>query len=292
MIIVRIKGGLGNQMFQYAFGRARALERDEVLLIDTSGLELAHDHGDAVRPLALDAFNTDYRIATHEELQAVRRPYGAFSRLTEYGERFFRLAGIVTESSIAQDRTRRYFDGYWQSPRYFDHIRRALLRDFTLRKPLGTTASMFAEMIGSEVSVSVHVRRGDYVQARIRHEFGNCSLQYYQHAYANIAARFPNIHAFVFSDDISWAQAHLNFDNRATFITGNDITDAEELVLMSMCNHNIIANSSFSWWGAWLNQNSEKVVIAPDPWFDRVPYEPSLIPDTWITLPKTATNHS
>jgi len=288
MLLINIKGGLGNQMFQYAFGRALADERGEELKLDLSGLTRAGRHGDAERPFALQAFNLTCTTATAEEVRAARYPHGIRSRIREGVEmKVLRRLGLTSEDSVARKRYRSYFDGYWQSPRYFEHIRSILLADFTLKQPLGPAAEMVAGQIQRSTAISLHVRRGDYAQnPHVRTQFGLCSPKYYENAIAKMNSSFSAATYFIFSDDIAWVKEHIRTPKHTVFVSRPEITDAEELTLMSMCDHHIIANSSFSWWGAWLNTNPNKIVIAPVPWFN-IPNEHSdLIPSSWITLPR------
>jgi hypothetical protein len=289
MIIVNIKGGLGNQMFQYAFGRALSLKRNEELKLDTTGLDLAHTHDDAIRSFALNAFNTHYTLATPEEVAQCKYPHGMLSRIYENVlMKIARKLHLTSEKAQADNSSRCYFDGYWHSPQYFNDIRNVLTDDFKLKQPLGRSAQSLADTIHNEVSVSIHIRRGDYVHSpRVSKEFGTCSLSYYQHAIQHIEKHVPNPSYFVFSDDIAWAQEHIQVSGPLEFISDPTITDQEALTLMSHCTHHIIANSSFSWWGAWLNTNPNKIVVAPTPWFNtQTLTHPDLIPETWITLPR------
>ncbi len=288
MIIVNLKGGLGNQMFQYALGRRLAISNEDELALDVSGLERANAVGDIYRPFALSAFRIKARIASAEDVRRLKYPYGLFSK----GARAVRMkllgqTHIGWEPEMLRARGNLFLDGYWQSPRYFTDIREEILADFTLAKPLGKAAEAACSLIAGSASVSIHIRRGDYTTAKNSAVHGLCSLAYYERAIRIVTERTEAPHWFVFSDDIAWAKANLPLRERTTYVSGEGITDAEELTLMSRCAHNIIANSSFSWWGAWLNRNPAKVVVAPTPWFNtRDDHHQDLIPDTWITLPK------
>ncbi len=288
MIIINLKGGTGNQLFQYALGRHLAIKNNTTLKLDSDGLARANTTGDIYRPLAIDAFATEKIIATSDEVRRLKYPYGLLSK----GWRWFcfkilRKTNITFSPSVLSWSGDRYLDGYWQSPLYFNEIREILLKEFSLAQPFSKNAAPFAQMIATTTAVSVHVRRGDYIKnPTVLKEFGVCSLSYYQTAIAHIQKNVTNPTFFVFSDDIAWVKENLPVGNNAVFIEGEGIRDVEELTLMRLCTHNIIANSSFSWWGAWLNDHAEKIVIAPTPWFESAVYDTQLIPDTWIQLPK------
>ena len=288
MIIVNLKGGTGNQMFQYACGRALSLKNKDVLKLDTAGLDRANVVGDIYRPLALDAFNIIKEVASNEEIKKLKYPYSLISKGLRYLS--FKLSkdkNTLFNPKVLAWAGDIYLDGYWQSPRYFDDIREVLLKELTLAAPLSPKAEEFAKRITGSQAVSLHVRRGDYAKnPKVLRDFGICSTKYYKQAMAQVTEKVSSPTYFVFSDDIDWVKQNLPVGENAVYVKGEGITDVEELVLMSLCQHNIIANSSFSWWGAWLNQNKDKTVIAPTPWFDTITYDTNLIPDTWIQLPK------
>lgn len=289
MIVVNFKGGLGNQMFQYALGRKLSLASKDTLMFDTGGLRRAEISGDVSRPFALSAFNISGSIAPSDLATRARYPYGIFSKFVHlFRTKLLRQMHVGWEPALLHPRGNVYLDGYFQSPKYFEDIRTTLLQDFTLKDTPSETAARFRAIMRNTESVSVHIRRGDYVSnTKVQSAYGTCSLQYYQKAMEMLGRRVPSPSWFVFSDDISWAREHLAFPGEVTYVSDHLISDAEEFSLMAACKHNIIANSSFSWWGAWLNQNPEKIVIAPDPWFDTKKNEhKDLIPDSWIRIAK------
>ncbi len=288
MIIVNLKGGTGNQLFQYAFGRHLAHKNNDTLKLDIGGLDRAVKAGDIFRPFQLQAFNVIENIATAEEVERLRRPYGIASD----GWRFFtnkvlRQNLITFKPSRLDLRGDVYLDGYWQSPRYFEAIRPLLLSELTLKTGFSAPGAAYAADIAACTSVSIHVRRADYIHnQRTLRDFGLCERPYYEAALDHIRQQLDAPRFFVFSDDIEWVKQELPVGANAVFVKNPAISDTEELMLMSKCQHNIIANSSFSWWGAWLNQYPEKIVIAPTPWFDRQTYDKDLLPTSWIQLPK------
>jgi len=162
-----------------------------------------------------------------------------------------------------------------------------LLEEFTLNSALSFDASNLEKTISETIAVSLHVRRGDYVKnPQVLKEFGICSIDYYKRAIKHIEDSVDSPTYFVFSDDLAWVKKNLPVGEKVVYIQGENITDTEELTLMSKCKHNIIANSTFSWWGAWLNQNSNKIVVAPTPWFETQPYDKDLILKSWIQKKK------
>jgi hypothetical protein len=289
MIIVNLKGGLGNQMFQYAFGRALSIDNGAELKLDTSSLSKAKELGHIYRPFDLEDFAIQKTIATDAEATALRYPYGTLSKLKAlFTQKILRQNNVGFRPALAILGDNHYLDGYWQSPLFFNHIRETLLGEFTPLTPLSPSGQALYNEITSCPAVSIHIRRGDYVQnPRVLHNYGICSTAYYEEAIKQIGGQVPGAHYFVFSDDIPWVQEHLSFPTTAvTYVHDPTLTAPQELWLMSQCQHNIIANSSFSWWGAWLNQNPGKHVFAPTPWFDRMPYDPTLIPTSWTQLSK------
>ncbi len=291
MIIVNLKGGLGNQMFQYALGKRLALQNSNELKLHIEGLARANEIGNIYRPFSLEKFNIEKNICTDEETRRLKYPYGIFSKGWRYfSTKLLRRANVLFDPNILTWRGDIFLDGYWQSPKYFADIRDTLCQEFTLKEE-SETVQQYRQRIRETDSVAIHVRRGDYVSSpTVLRRFGVCSLPYYQNAIqyvlTNVSTSVSTPHFFIFSDDIDWVKANLNISDTAVFISSPELSDADELYLMSQAKHNIIANSSFSWWAAWLNQNPAKIVVAPTPWFDRAKYDASLIPSTWITLQK------
>lgn len=288
MIIVNLKGGLGNQMFQYALGRKLSLLNGTPLKLDTQGLARAHEVGDIYRPFALDAFSIRASIASKSESVRLRYPYGILSRAVHaIKSKVFRQAYVGWVPSVLKKRGDAYLDGYFQSPKYFEDIRGTLLEEFRLSSPPATEAEDMAMRMRKTSSVSVHIRRGDYVAtANASAYHGPLTPAYYTKVIKRLRESVPDATWFVFSDDVAWVQENLSFPGDVVYVSGNGFSDQEEMILMSSCKHNILANSSFSWWGAWLNQNPEKIVLAPDPWLDNATGHEDLIPESWIRIPK------
>ncbi len=283
MIITRLGGGLGNQMFQYTIGRALALKNNDVLKLDISTYTPEYP-----RQYGLKHFNIDEHFATPEESRKLRLPYGFFSRvIRSFRARVLRQFYVGYHPEVMERKGDVFLEGFWKNEKYFLDIEQVIRKDFTLKNPLSAMSRAFKEKIQAErISVSLHVRRGDYVndeKTGIYH--GVCSPEYYRKAIEKIKEKCPAFILFVFSDDILWVKENMKFDIPAVYVSHKDIPDYEELVLMSLCSHNIIANSTFSWWGAWLNANPEKIIIAPYRWLAKTGDDHyKEVPDSWIKI--------
>jgi len=290
-LIVNIIGGLGNQMFQYAFAYAASQKKNVSFKLDLSGFKFCE-----LREYALTNYGIDAEVATVEEVERLK--YLSESLVNKYiraltrgakplAESYYKEAGRQFDDNVYNQDGDVYFSGYWQSEKYFQDYREDLLRVFTLQESLNTESVRFKQKILDKKSVSLHVRRGDYVtNARANSFHGTCDLEYYRNAALLIQEQVTQAHFFIFSDDLAWAKENLKFiDNMTLVELEKGTVDHEEMYLMSQCRHNVIANSSFSWWGAWLNENPTKIVIAPKQWFkDELINTPDLIPSAWIRL--------
>lgn len=286
MITVGLKGGLGNQLFQYALGRRLSLDHQCPLMIDARALNL-----DPLRNYALNEFQISQPLA-----KALTYPlHGMGSRLNALYKAISltKTPTIIHEKSFAFDpqilecADGAYLNGYWQSERYFLPIRQTLLTDLQLAAPLNTEQAELAKKIQACNAISLHIRRGDYLTDAKTHSYhGLCDLDWYARATHAITKDVSNPHFFIFSDDYEWATKNLRLSHPTHFIAPQvDGKEAIDMHLMSLCKHNIIANSSFSWWGAWLNQHPQKKVVAPANWFANAPHDTrDLIPATWLRL--------
>lgn len=190
---------------------------------------------------------------------------------------------LFDEEKLKANGSKLYF-GYWQNQRYFIDIEEEIKSSFQFKNELSEKNETYLHSIRQSNSISVHIRRGDY----IGHESlgGLCSLEYYQNAIAIIQAKIESASFFIFSDDMEWCKNNLLLPANTTFVEGNKGQNSYvDMQLMSNCKHNVIANSSFSWWGAWLNQNLEKIVIAPGKWINDDNYNDSdIIPKAWLKI--------
>ena len=284
MILFYGQGGLGNQLFQYAAARALAQRHGVPVQIDPHWF--SHPlPGETRRNYELGAFRLTLNQASgSEQLQwrlARSRLGRIFGPLLPFAVLRERAGQFDNRFSRAGPNT--YLLGFWQSEQYFADIRPALLADLALASaPTQAEHDLMTDMEQSQ-SIAVHVRRGDYVTSASTHAFhGVCSVAYYQDAVAHIAARVQRPSIYVFSDDLNWCKANLQFPHPTRFVAA--ASPHRELWLMSVCRHNVIANSSFSWWGAWLGSPEGRVVVAPRHWFAGQRSSPCLIPQRWTSL--------
>lgn len=284
---MKIKSGLGNQMFQYALGRRLSLDWQDELKVDFSWFTETRI-GETPRDLEINKFNISLVQATPTEVlqsmgsvayrvfkRAVGRIRGRFDR-----NYFFRF-----HPSILHKQKRVYLDGYFQSYKYFELIKSTLLGEFTLKNDYSAPAREIKsniQQVGQ--SLGMHIRRGDYVTT-CKDWNGLCGADYYKNGLAEILKKYQIQKIFVFSDDIDWARENLRFDLPTFFVSRPELSAVEELLLMSVCKHQIIANSTFSWWSAWLNRNENKIVIAPSRWLLASDIDTSdLLPVNWIKI--------
>ncbi len=289
MIIAQLIGGMGNQMFQYALGRRLAYERGVPLKLDIRWYETT-----SFRAYKLRHFNIQESFATPAECERFigqrfdQRLRRIIERRLPWGKR-----PLVNERTLAFDPDAlnapkaAYLEGYWQSERYFAPIADILREEFTFKTPPDAANAALGDQISSVDAVSLHIRRGDYVSDPGANQLlGLAPLDYYHEAARRIGAAVGAPHFFIFSDDIPWAKANLHIDHPMTFVDHNGAEkDYEDLRLITLCKHHIIANSSFSWWGAWLAQHPGKIVYAPARWGnDPALNHPDRVPATWQRL--------
>ena len=277
MIVVKLISGLGNQLFQYALGRRVALLKKVPLKMDLSFYSSQN-----LRGYKLEHYTINAQVATSADIDFIFEPERSLLVRVRKKSQKFLLGGHIYPILIKERgwwlydyrifsiSRHAYLDGYWQHYLYYEHLPLEIFKELTLVSHLREEVSQEAELIvNSPNTVSIHVRRGDYVtDPEARALFGILPLIYYQRAIEYVASHLGICTFFIFSDDIEWAQQHIQVFNHAChFMTRSySVLDCQELYLMSLCQHNIIANSSFSWWGAFLNKNSDKIVVAPKQW--------------------------
>ena len=282
-------------MFQYAAARRLAHMHNTELRLDITGYANT-DQKDTPRSYELNCFKINAGIATAEDLSRVKsadhvrkfhekvaRRLGTTSAIYQYGE-----PGPRFDERAMRMRDNTYLTGWWQNEKYFVDIKNILQKEFLPKtKPTGNNIK-WLEQAKSTNSISVHVRRSDYLTNKHANVFhGLASIDYYNAAALCLKTLVNNPHFFIFSDDIDWCRRTLKLGKNVTFVKGNDGSKAyEDLRIMGNCQHNIIANSSFSWWGAWLNQNKDKVVIAPRVWFQdkKANRETEIVPNNWMKM--------
>ena len=273
--------------------RQLAIKLETPLRLDLTSLERSK-----LRDYGLGAFSIKAEAATASELAFIHGQ--STSRMSRFAARIRRNTGPLFGWTFIDDRRldhpferlesadgNVYLRGYWQSERYFAASAGTIQEEFQIRLAPTELNAELAQEIQDSNAVSVHVRRGDYISDPVvntRH--GACSLDYYIAAINQLRNRIAAPHFFVFSDDVDWAYHNLCFDGPATFVSHNGTErDYEDLRLMTLCKHHIIANSTFSWWGAWLNPSPGKIIYAPNRWFaDPGRSSRDIIPDGWIQI--------
>ena len=293
MIISKIYWGLGNQMFQYAVGRTLSLKNNTELKLDISAFETYTLH-----EYSLEKLNIVKNYATKKDIpwyeNSSSNKYVDFtlqkikSLIVPYNKHHFREDGFESFNEkvlTLPDNT--YLDGYFQSDKYFREYADIIQSDFEVSVPASIQNHKIIQQIKSVNAVSLHIRRGDYVKNSTTQALhGLCNAEYYKNAVAYIAEKIENPVFFIFSDDIDWAKENMKTGYEQYYIDFNDASqNYEDLRLMSKCKHHIIANSTFSWWGAWLNPSNEKIVTMPSIWFAWYKFETKdLYPDSWVRI--------
>ena len=292
MIISHLIGGLGNQMFQYAMSRSLSLEREESLYLDVQDFKgyTLHNGYELNR-----VFDINTQLAGSAELKKVLgwRAYSPVrkklydSRLSKFrGRRMFVDTQFSSWRQLKSVPNDCYLMGNWQTEFYFENFQKTIRDNFSFRlPPVGLNATL-ANQISGVVAISLHIRRGDYVANPSSLAFhGLCSLDYYRRAINYISNRVVNPVFYIFSDDIPWARENLQLEHSCHYVGNNKGRESyNDMRLMSQCQHHIIANSSFSWWGAWLNPREDKIVIAPRIWVAGNFDTSDIVPDTWVQL--------
>lgn len=281
MIIIRLSGGLGNQLFQYAMARSVADFHRVDLKLDTT----AYMRNLAPRAFRLDNFCIRAEVVEGLGIASLKQPRSLVGR----GLKKAKLAGNKTlymekarglyDESVFNS-PNRYFDGYWQNEKYFLGNRGSIKKDLRLRLSLQPAAQKYAEKISCSNAVAIHVRRGDYLN---NPAIGVLDSDYYQKAAKYVHEKTTRPQFFVFSDDIDWCRHNINCIGDLTYVD-DTTSEVDDFALMKLCNHNIIANSSFSWWAGWLNNNEDKIIVAPKVWVAKDPGGYNICPSGWITL--------
>lgn len=302
MIIVGMKGGLGNQMFQYALGKSLSLRNNIPTKIDNSNYTSSiGDPFKGIRLFGLSYFNIEEHIASPEELARFSKfisshsvagkinralnkigPYYSKSYIVEPKKNFFSFDKKLLIYPIKKDV---YISGYWQSEKYFEQYADIIKKEFTLKaSPEGKNKTAL-ENIKSQNSVAIHVRHGDNANA-IAKNHGVLSIKYYRQALEIVKAKVELPFYYLFSDDIVWASEQFRDIQSLTVVDWNgDEKNHEDIRLMYSCRHHIIGNSSFSWWGAWLGSKEGQIVIAPKRYYQAVNmHNPDYYPKEWIIL--------
>ena len=270
MIVIELSGGLGNQMFQYAlYKKFESLNRDVVM--ETSFFRSGQD----LRELELGIFPVKYREITDKEAANIRGYGYKDSIIDKIKHKLMprNYTVYIDKIEIFQpevlDMENVYLSGYWQNENYFKDIKEIIRKEFSFSDELYVKNKELCDKMKKENSVSVHIRRGDYLTTENTRIHGNiCTEKYYMNAMDYIKERIEEPHFYVFTDDLDWAREKYDRAD-TTIVDGNrESTSYVDMFLMSKCKHNIVANSTFSWWGAWLNANPDKMVLSPPKWFN------------------------
>lgn len=289
-----LQGGLGNQMFQYAIARALSEHYQSSFLLDRSWFDLPQIET-TPRPYQLEFLkiqevgqNTVGFPKRPKRLKRLLQQFLSFGPIVYYqGNAFEYDAELLNLDGLGQRDL--FLFGYWQAFPYLEPIKMILQQEFKTQQPISAHYQSYLKQIGSSESVMLHIRRGDYVNSPSAAKFhGALTLSYYQQAIEELLLNKPNAHFFIFSDDLPWAKEALPKDLQITFVENALQADAaaQELQLMYACKHHIIANSSLSWWGAWLKQDCGGFVFAPNRWISDSSLDLStLLPAHWQKIP-------
>lgn len=278
MKLIRLTGGLGNQMFIYAFYLAMK-KRFPSIRLDMSEIVVYKLHNgyelNNIFNIEIDGFRIN-KILKKIYI------YLLFKKVKEHCENKYFPEPYTKQYSWPNI----YYKGYFQSELFFEEIITEVCKAYTfdLSKLNKRTRSCAMLINKCQNSVSIHIRRGDFFIPKNIKEYGNiCTDEYYRKAVHIIEKNIPNPEYFIFSDDINWVQENLKLP-QGTYVDWNkDLDSWQDMFLMSECKHNIIANSSFSWWGAWLNKFEKKIVIAPSKWFN-TKATPNIHPVSWTII--------
>jgi len=302
MIIVRINGGLGNQLFQYATARAISLKLNRKLFLDKSWYRDIHIQENRSDPNAtthrdflLNYFSVQSRVINKIHLNWIKR-----LEIRSRNSNFFKFLregplNIFSYKTInhnnyslesIQEHPHVYLIGYWQNNNIIDDYKNQISNDLILRHSLSTNNEHYLKSINTTNSVAIHFRRCDYQsKSKSRDVHASCSNNYYYEGIEYLQNNMNNLHYFIFSDDMTWVKNNIDFNANITFID-NDGPSHEHFYLMSQCKHQITANSTYSWWAAWLNTYPGKVIITPKYWYNDKQLNNTVIhlPNEWIRI--------
>ena len=300
MIISRLQGGMGNQMFQYAVGRNLSLKNKVPLALDVTFLNHRIKMPQKLRPhfafrsYDLDVFNVEVSIAKPEDISFWNRTFFS-GRLMLVVDAVLRKVAIFQgwEKKFSFDEKiltlgpNTYLEGFWQSPKYFEGIEDVLRKDFSLKEKLPEKSQALFDEIKSKESLCLHVRRADMALVSQVSFHGSCDLDYYKRGAEYISKNKKVDHIYIFSDDIAWCKENIKLDYPITYVE-KDLSGKKgegHLILMSACRNFVIPNSTFSWWAAWLGGDKDKIVVAPKNWFttDSINTK-DLFPENWVRI--------
>jgi hypothetical protein len=296
---IELCGGLGNQMFQYAFAKSISIQKNIPFVLDCNYFNYKPDIGNIPLPYELDVFELNTLIANNDILKKYNDSILAkinfkLNKLLNFPILF--KSKRINENLINFDNINKlenieglHFSGYWQSENYFKNIENIIRKEFKFKNPLNNKNSSLKKLIQNTNSVSIHIRRGDYIDNPVYFKnHGVCSIDYYRDAIKEILIHIKAPKFFIFSNDFEWVKKNDFGITNFKFVDWNKGEDSYfDMQMMSLCKHNIIANSTFSWWGAWLNNNPSKLVISPKKWFAndlRIDDFKKIIPKNWVKI--------
>jgi hypothetical protein len=293
VIIVKIFGGLGNQMFQYAAGKSLAFKNNSELKLDINHYKIKTlPHGLPYRTYDLSIFNIEENIATDKEIARFKNESADFiKRNIRKAENIISPHKIIYEpyfdyySELNRMKGNLYIDGYWQSEKYFKDIENIIRKEFIIQTTMTKEGVEMLDKIQNSNSVCLNIRRQEFASNPHLNLF--TGVEYIYKAVDYFKIRINNPHYFIFSDELDWVRENVKLSQPNTIVEdslyGDKFRDC--LYLMSSCKHAIIPNSTFGWWAGWLNPNAEKIVVAPQRWFsDDKRNTKDLIPEKWIRL--------
>lgn len=276
MIVVRLSSGIGNQLFQYAFAVYLKDYYGEAVYLEKSSFK----YRTAQRRCSIDIISelpvvSDWRIYNN-----YRNPICKLSKALFTINPFVRS---ITDSNLTYPLNNKllYFDGFWQTDFFITQVTN-FKNYFQPKETMPAFLTAYLDDIRHSDSISMHVRRGDYFSDEFRDRYGVCNEAYYQKALDLMLETAENRKVFVFSDDLDWVKNHLNLPDNTVFVRNEEVYPYWYIYLMSFCKDHIISNSSFSWWGAFLNENEQKQVIAPKTWM--VGQEGTIALESWIKI--------
>lgn len=290
MIIVQLKGGLGNQLFQYAAGLSLSMHHHVPLKVDITELSGASKNNDTKRDFDLQQLAMPPIVATVTEInEKTHQPFVEkyFQKLLPpYKRKIYKEASFSFDEHFFHAGKNIYLKGYRQSEQYFLPIANTIKQGFLFKEEVTAKVEPLAVELRQTNSVSVHVRRGDFANPLFAAHHGTLDSSYYQTSIHKMQSLIGNCNFYVFTDSPEWVKENLQFPEEAVFVSGNMSTNHfQDFYLISQCRHNIIANSTFSWWAAWLNNNPEKIVIAPQHWFTSKLYNAKdIYASGWLVL--------
>ena len=277
--IVKIKGGLGNQMFGYAFSlMLKKKHSSSIILLDLIDSWYAHNGHEISKVFKHLKFHSYLHYRVLRRIYTTKHIRGLFTSILEPTKH----NGAFRAEYLKDSNMFSIYDGFWQTEKYFKPIEQKLRKKFKFNfENLNQKSLEYLKIIQEKSSVSIHIRRGDYLL--FQDTFDICTKEYYSKAKNYLESKYNGLTYFIFTDDLEWTTKYFNLSGSYIIACNQGVDSWQDMCLMSNCKHNIIANSTFSWWGGWLNQNKNKTVIAPLTWMNNID-APDIIPDSWFRI--------